>query len=76
LIDPLREMLPKLALDTGLQAVGGPEDQRRPRQGQRSQPGEGPYPLAGSEQKDAKADVEDSAGNANPHPHVRVTVFP
>ena len=47
-----------------LQAVDGPEDQRRPRQRQRRQPGQRPQPADGSEQKDAKDDVEDASGNS------------
>ena len=56
------------ALDTGLQAAGGPEDQRRPRQRQHSQPGQRPQPVARSEQEHAKDDVEDATGNAHTHP--------
>ena len=59
-----------------LQAVDGPEDQRRPRERQRCQPRQRPQPVDGSEQKDAKDDVEDATGKAHTHPETGAAVFP
>ena len=59
-----------------LQAVGGPEDQHRPRQRHRPQQGQGPQPVEGSEQKDAKEEIPDASGKAETHPGTGVAVFP
>ena len=59
-----------------LQAVDGPEDQRRARQRQRRQRGQRPQPAGGGEQQDAEDDIEDAAGHTHTHPQPGTAVFP
>jgi hypothetical protein len=73
---PLRGDTAKLALDTDLQAVRGPENQRRAGQGQDSQQRQRPQPGDQSEQQDAKRDIEDATGKTHTHRQTRAAVLP
>jgi hypothetical protein len=68
--------LPHPADTVVLQAVDGPEDQRRARQGQDSQQRQRPQPGDQGQQQNAKRDIEDARGKTDTHHQTRAAVLP